>query len=104
MRNGVSHCFLDVFKCWKYKRISIYSFVFSLHRKLFLHRFLRHCRSRLQVSQYLNYIFPLLQDESSEEEDDAYEPTDAESEEDSEGSEYDSEASDESDASGDSDG
>ncbi|CAB3251883.1 unnamed protein product [Arctia plantaginis] len=42
-------------------------------------------------------------DESSEEEDDAYEPTDAESEEDSDdGSEYDSEASDESDASGDS--
>lgn len=57
-----------------------------------------------QLPDYLTYKH-YSQDESSEEEDDAYEPTDAETEEDSDdGSEYDSEASDESDASGDSEG
>lgn len=46
-----------------------------------------------------------MQDEESEEEDDAYEPTDVESEEESDDdSEYDSEASDASDGSGDSEG
>ena len=47
----------------------------------------------------------LFQDDESEEEDDAYEPTDAETEEESEDdSEYDSEASDVSEVSGDSEG